>query len=358
MEKLTEFIKRVQSEKAFGAYDEAATKQGIVLKILSLLEWDPFDMDDVQPEFSVKGGKIDYALRSGDKVEAFLMVKKEEKNVKGRENELVAWAAEEKAGLAVFTDGFTWRLFSPLEKSVQGEKKFHTIDLKRQKPEGVSKSFQVFLSKANVASGKASKAAENIFRIRQREALLHQHLPSAWQRVMNEPEKWLGEILAKATTELCGYSPDRETVEKFIRSKTDLWGDLSSRSNPTRPKRPDEGDGPQGEGYESKAVSSFTFNKKTYRVDSWQEMLVKLCELICAKRPDDFEMVLTLANQDKEYFSEIPYKFLNCEKIPGSNMYVDAELSPDEIVGICHEMLPLFGYAESELAIETKHQPA
>jgi len=49
MKKLVEFIKKIQSDDRFGAFDEAAIKQGIVLKILSLLDWDPFDVDEVQP---------------------------------------------------------------------------------------------------------------------------------------------------------------------------------------------------------------------------------------------------------------------------------------------------------------------
>jgi len=44
MKKLVEFIKKIQTDERFSAFDEAAIKQGVVLKVLSLLDWDPFDV--------------------------------------------------------------------------------------------------------------------------------------------------------------------------------------------------------------------------------------------------------------------------------------------------------------------------
>jgi hypothetical protein len=353
LEKLLEFIGQIQSDKRFSTLDEAAIKQGIVLKILSLLDWDPFNIDEIQPEYSVGDGKVEFSLRNRTSAEAFLMVKKEEKKFKGYALELLDYAVEEDVKLAILTNGIVWGFYSTLLDGTSEEKKFHTIDLHKQRADAIAKIFTVFLSKKNVISGKAVKAAENIYRIRQREALLHQHLPQAWQKIMNEPEKWLVDIFGKATKELCGYAPDRETVEKFVKARIDSLAEMSDKS---KLKRPEESKDAKGsvQNFKAKGIGSFKFETKEYRVNSWQDMLVKLCELIYSNHKDDFEMVLTLTNQDKEYFSEIQYKFLNCAQIPGTDMYVNTDLAPEDIMSLCREMLRLFGYKDSDLAIESK----
>jgi predicted type IV restriction endonuclease len=76
MKKLVEFIKKIQSDERFGTFDEAAIKQGIVLKVLSLLDWDPFDVDEVQPEYEIQGSKVDFCLKKGKANKVFILVRK------------------------------------------------------------------------------------------------------------------------------------------------------------------------------------------------------------------------------------------------------------------------------------------
>jgi predicted type IV restriction endonuclease len=352
VEKLLQFIDQIQSDKRFGDLDEAAVKQGIVLKLLSLLEWDPFNIYEIQPAFLVGNARMDFCMKNGERSEVFLEVRKEESRVKEHEQELLANADAGKVGLAVLTDGMIWRFYLLQADGDEKEKKFHTIDVKKQKPELVVKSLELFLSKKNILSGKALKTAENMINTRRRESLLHQHLPKAWHTIMSEPEKWLVNILREATKDLCGYTPDRETAERFIKSKRD--GRVEAiESWPTVQGGKGQRDGGL-QTYNDRQISSFKLDKREYKVKSWQEMLLRFCELIYEKHKDDFEMVLTLANQEKEYFSEIQYKFLNSEQIPGTTMYVDMDLSPDEMVRICHEMLPLFGYRDGGFSIGIK----
>ncbi|UCH71766.1 MAG: hypothetical protein JSW62_05040 [Thermoplasmatales archaeon] len=48
--------------------------------------------------------------------------------------------------------------------------------------------------------------------------LINEHLPKAWLKIMNAPEKWLVDIISQVTKDICDYKPDRETVIKFIKS--------------------------------------------------------------------------------------------------------------------------------------------
>ena len=59
---LEEFILNIKNERNFPS-DEASVKQFIVLRLLSLLDWDIFNLKEAIPEYSIKGKKVDYCLR-------------------------------------------------------------------------------------------------------------------------------------------------------------------------------------------------------------------------------------------------------------------------------------------------------
>lgn len=60
------FIKDLKSNKKLHTLDEASLKQAVVLKLLSLLEWDIFNVDEVYPDFSTDASQVAYALRIAD----------------------------------------------------------------------------------------------------------------------------------------------------------------------------------------------------------------------------------------------------------------------------------------------------
>jgi hypothetical protein len=49
--------------------------------------------------------------------------------------------------------------------------------------------------------------------------LVNEYLPKAWQKIINQPDIWLADIISKATKDLCGYAPDPETVKEFVLSE-------------------------------------------------------------------------------------------------------------------------------------------
>lgn len=63
IEQLTAFIESLKANPKVSAYDEAATKQAIILPLLHLLGWDIHNIDEVTPEFSVENRRVDYSLR-------------------------------------------------------------------------------------------------------------------------------------------------------------------------------------------------------------------------------------------------------------------------------------------------------
>jgi len=360
---ILEFIEEIQSDARYDSFDEPAVKQGIVLKLLSLLDWDPFDTNQIKPEYGVEGGRIDFSLMHKNSSKVFIGIRKGVEALTEYQEELSNYAVQDEVPLVVLTDGIVWWFCLPHLEAPPQEKRFYTMNVNERKAEEVAQNFEIFLSKENVHSGKAAKAAEEVYNARKKLLLIRQYLPRAWEKVLSEPEKWLYEVLAQATNELCGHTPDKDTIEKFITSQIDPKADIvsilkqkapvpSEQEKATLPKqgrvavRKDE--------FTGKSIVSFTLMGKKHQVDSWKGMLLKICEIVALEHQDGFDRVLTMLGTNREYFSRNPYELLICEKIPGTEMYVDVNLSAVGVVVLSHRVLSLFGYKEKDLSIKTK----
>jgi hypothetical protein len=351
MKKLIEFVKQIQSDDRLESFDEAAIKQGIVLKILSLLEWDPFNIDEIQPEYSIGDGKVDFLLKHKNSNEVFLNVKQDMNDSQKFQEQLLNWAVELNVKIAILTNGHTWWFFLPLIEGGIEEKKIHVMEIHKEEAQDITQSFSVFLSKQNVISGKTIKAAEEIYNSRKRLMLIHEHLPKAWQNIINEPEKWLVDIIAEATKDLCGYKPDLEAVEKFIISEIKPKADILMAQSPLKleeSKKIDKKD------YKGKAIKSFTFKGKKYNVNSWRDMLLKICDIMLEKHKDDITDILNISLRGKNCFSKNPHEFLECKKISNIDIYMDLHLTVKDVLVIYKEVILLFGYKEKDLIIENR----
>lgn len=348
MDNLLDFIDKMQSDERFQALDGASIKQAIVLKMLSLLDWDPFDMDEIQPEYDVKDGKIDFALTHDGMPKVFLGVKKEIKDIEASKAQFLDWAVQCKVPIAVMTNGFSWRFFLSLMDGSTEDKRVGALEIRDEAAKDVKKAFSDFLSKKNVFSDRALKIAEEIYNKRKKALIIEEHLPRAWQKILNEPEKWLGGIISEVTEKLCGITPDKEAVEAFIAS--------TIKGNADRPPFKESTPSKNQKGrkdYEGKSVTSFTLEGKGYKVEAWKDLLLKVCEIMYGKHKDDFDSILYVTMKGRDCFSENPHAFLNSGKIAGSGIYVDLDLTEMLTLALCREVLSNFGHKESEFIIET-----
>jgi hypothetical protein len=106
--------------------------------------------------------------------------------------------------------------------------------------------------------------------------------------------------------------------------------------------------------YTGKTILSFTLKGTRYEVKSWKAMYIKFCEVVFPKHKDDLDVLFTLSKPGKEYFSKNPYQLLTCEKIAGTGMYVDVNLTAREVVELSQKMLHLLGYDDNALSFEVK----
>ncbi len=350
MDNLLKFIEEIKNDDKFQGLDMPAIKQGIVLKLLSLLDWDPFNMDEIQPEYKVAKGKIDFALMKKDAPKVFISIEKDFKDFEKSEDALLNRAVECGVAIAVFTDGLTWCFLLPLGEGSIEDKKVRIVSIHDEKPEDVQKGFTDFLSKKKVNSDEARKIAEDIYKDRKKAMLIEEYLPKAWETIMDKPEKWLVGIISEVTDSLCGHKPDKDVVEEFIISEIKERAGKGASKGSKDSKNNEEG---KHKDYRGKSVKSFTLDGKAYKVKSWKDMLLQLCNVVYEKNKDDFESVLFITLDGKDCFSENQHGFLDSGEIKGANLYVNLDLSEMRTVALCKEILRNFGVDENAFVVET-----
>ena len=146
-------------------FDEAATKQFVVLPILRTLGWEDGNLEtlEVFPEQKTGNGSVDYALQHDEKPLVFIECKRWRVKIGTDEhqNQLSTYVFQRGIDLAVLTNGKTWDFYLAYKTHVPWkERKFCSIDLEKQR-EAVS-NFEKYLSKTNVIAGRAKAEAESV----------------------------------------------------------------------------------------------------------------------------------------------------------------------------------------------------
>jgi len=216
-DKLISFLQKVKTNPNVSNFDEAATKQAIVLPMLGFLGWDTTNIDEVIPEFSVEGGRVDYCLRANKSTEVFLEIKKPAEDLDRHQNQLLEYSFKQGVEMAVLANGITWAIYLPLKKGKWESRRFYTIDILEQDSSDVASRFTDLLSKQEVASGKAVKHAEAIFEGRLKKKTIEDTLPEAWNKITSEPDAILIDLITEVTRKLCGLQPEADDLKTFFR---------------------------------------------------------------------------------------------------------------------------------------------
>jgi len=203
-ERLLKLVQDFKKDRRLLTFDEAATKQAVVLRFLQALGWDPFNIDEVYPEYSVGSRRIDYALRHNGKNKVFIEVKEVNEDLEEHQEQLLNYSFHEGVKLAILTNGISWWFYLPLREGNWERRKFYTIGIYDQESEDIVRKFEQFLSKENVVSDMAIKNAEDLYKSRQKQQLMKETLPKAWGKIITEPDENLVELLADTTERLFG----------------------------------------------------------------------------------------------------------------------------------------------------------
>lgn len=367
---ITAFINDLKSGKKLTTLDEASTKQGIVLRLLSFLGWDIFDVEEVYPDYSINTTMISYALRIDGAVRLLVDVKSSQDKLEDHQKPLLACASQDGVDLCVLTNGAQWWFFLGADRTGRIHKRYYNCDFKENKADKIATRLIDFLGRTKVAKGEAFKSAQTTYQ-NERQKIAADALPEAWNQLLSPPNKILVEILSETTETLCGYRSDSNLVETFLKSNLSRWmlklpkglktvdtlgtieveDDAQKRSVPRDEK---EKAVPPVKSYAGMSISAYGFNGHHQEVRKWEEMLLSLCEFLAAAHPQNFEKVLWISNHQRPYFSTNSEELRIPEKIKKTNIYVEMKLKPDEIATIAHDLVAEFGYDRQMLEITAK----
>jgi len=244
-DELTRFINEIKSKKLY-EYDEATTKQTIILKIFSLFHWNIFDSEEVKPEYSVGRMSVDYALRLQGQNKIFVEVKRATEDLGRHQEQLLNYSFQEGVKLAILTNGVTWWFYLPLQEASWEQRKFDSIDIKKHRAQEVSEKFFNYLLRENINSGSAFDMAIKVYQDRRRQIIIESTLSKSWEKVVNEKNDSFIDLLNKTIEEMCGFRASKELITEFIREHksqilipgpTPLKGRKREKPEPRRKRR-------------------------------------------------------------------------------------------------------------------------
>ncbi len=151
----------LEHEQHLADANEATIQQYVVLPILRALGWDDTNLAsmEIQPEYAVRGGKVDYALKVGQKLTLFIECKKWEEPLDKHEDQIVTYAVKVGMPIVGLTNGKIWRFyFSWIEGTSVSDRIFCEIDIEDR--ENAVSNLEKYLLKSNVESGEAERKAK------------------------------------------------------------------------------------------------------------------------------------------------------------------------------------------------------
>jgi hypothetical protein len=229
IENIKQVINRIINEKSILlGKSEEVVKHSVILPILSSLGWSVYDIKEVEPEYKVSDGRVDYCLKVQNK-KVFIEAKKISEDLDNHERQLLEYSFKEGVEIAVLTNGLLWWLYLPTEKGHWQERKFFTIDFNQQDPGAIASHFEEFLSKSGVVNGTCIENAKKIKQGKEREAAVSKAIRDVWNNILTGPDETLLEMFAERVESFCGYRPEPELIANFFKDK------LAIEKEPTKP---------------------------------------------------------------------------------------------------------------------------
>jgi hypothetical protein len=213
IEQIKDFIEGIKANPRIVIFDEAATKQFVVLPILQGLGWNTQSVNEVRPEFPIENRKVDFSLHVNDSL-IFIEVKRIGEDLERHEKQLLEYSFLRGIEFAILTNGTLWWFYLPMKRGDWQTRKFATLDLSQQDSLHVAQKFVDLLSKENAGT---LENAEEVYRSKS----IADTLPAAWNKLITQPDLTLIERLSETTKQICGYSPETDEIKHFLKEYSD-----------------------------------------------------------------------------------------------------------------------------------------
>ena len=192
----------------------------------------------------------------------------------------------------------------------------------------------------------------------QLEQRVREEIPHAWQRIIEEPNEILIELVQEEVQDELGERPSERQVREellaiFKRERSPIIAE-PRQENPSRPLAPTTQSPAQTtsrqRGNRPKVqVREFRLWEQTYQVRFQYEVLTRVADAMYDRHKDDFAKVLQLSRfHDERGKCTIPHR------IGDSEYFVDRNLDFEKMKLTCERLLEHFGYSADDLDIVTE----
>lgn len=352
----------ISARETLEAHVEVATSQNVVRPSLEALGWDVLDLSEVGPEFTVSDGtKVDYCLLLNGTPQVLVEVKSAGTSLDRHEQQLVNYAFQEGAPLAVLTNGFEWRFYLPRAPGKWHDRLFRTVVVE-ETPRKPAVAIREVLARKAIANGSAQKAAQGDLDQLARDRRLVAALPVAWdsldivKQLQDELEAKTGDRPRKpdlmkhlrehigsgaptsATSRSSRESPSAEQQTKGSAAAKKAWE--TRRANAAR-ESDDDGqvattpttgttssspqDAPRKARPATK-VQAFWLDGTRHPVSHWAQIVVEVCDLLAVSDGPQFDAFATTfvgknggrhISPDKDSFTQ------TCRKLTRRELWVN-----------------------------------
>ena len=339
--RLKDLVARIRAIN-FGQGAEQATREMAVNPVIAALGWDTFNPDEVDREYSVRGGRVDYCLRAPGRNLVLIEVKRAGTELDDHEEQLLRYAFDEGVPLAVLTNGLVWWLYLPRAEGRWKQRRFYRIDLQEQEPASTAAALHRFLNHDGLLDGSALQEAQREFDNQERDRRLRAALQEAWNRVLRDRDGLLRDLLSETVHEIADGAPDDEMIDEFLAAvsgngngdpEPGLPGGGEKRP-PARPKRTGSGQAPPPAAKRRRSgarPTAFWLDGHRHEVSSWRQVVVQVCERLAAEHgPLLADRVSQVRGRNRPYFSAAAEALRDPISIPGLGLHVEGNISASQ----------------------------
>ena len=377
---LTEHIARLAGSD-FSRSSEQDTRERAVNPVIGALGWNVFDPNEVDREYSVRGGRVDYCLRAQERNLILIEVKRAGTDLSEHQEQLLRYAFDEGVPLAVLTDGLVWWLYLPTAGANWEQRLFFRVNFRERRPAEAAAALFRFLNRDGVVKGEAQDEAAREFESQERARRVQAALQGAWQRVLRDPESLVREELADAVEDISGYRPSHETVADFLH---EMSGDMKSdggsltaprtdpfpepgfrEENRTRPngQRDRAKKSPQSSRTKSRSIPPVAYwldgERHELHILSWRQLLIQLCEHLAKETGHVFvERASNIRGRKRPYFTQSPSELREPVHIPQVQLYVEGNVSAKGAKQIASRILREIRGSDGDFRVEMGEPPS
>ena len=227
------------SDRARQLIDDPSNEKFLsIVRLLHALGWPRYNTQIIVPEYSVEGGRVDFALcHPRLKPLAFIEVK-QVGQIEGAERQLFQYAVHRGVPIVILTDGREWHFFQPGGQGDYRERRVCKLNLIETDNQGSVRRLDRYLNYELIRTGEAIRAIEDDYRNISKQRQIETSLPEAWIKLVEEADEFLIDVVVEKTESLCGYKPTSEQVLDFLKSlKKEGSQPREEPSLPIRPRR-------------------------------------------------------------------------------------------------------------------------